>query len=142
MILQKEIRKFSKKWDIPQDTVDKDYVLGHFLSEIYQHFEDKIIFKGGTCLRKCYFPDYRFSEDLDFTARSKTFTLKNKSLKDIFKNAVILSLDNIIFSLLWFLSIFLLTVILFVIGIGLPAGFIGIIGLLIILGTKEMLAKY
>ena len=23
---------------------------------------------GGTCLRKCYFPDYRFSEDLDFTA--------------------------------------------------------------------------
>jgi len=86
MILQKEIRKFSKEWNIPQDTVDKDYVLGHFLSEIYQHFEDKIIFKGGTCLRKCYFPDYRFSEDLDFTARSKTFTLKNKSLKDICKN--------------------------------------------------------
>jgi len=66
----------------------------------------------------------------------------DKSLKDILKNAVILSLDNIIFSLLWFLAIFLLTVILFVIGIGLPAGFIGIVGLLIILGTKEMLAKY
>ena len=27
-----------------------------------------LMFKGGTCLRKCYFPDYRFSEDLDFTA--------------------------------------------------------------------------
>ncbi|MFN2340764.1 MAG: hypothetical protein ABR547_05795 [Halanaerobium sp.] len=66
----------------------------------------------------------------------------DKSLKDILKNAVILSLDNIIFSLLWFLAIFLLTVILFVIGIGLPAGFIGIVGLLIILGTKEMLTKY
>lgn len=66
----------------------------------------------------------------------------DKSLTDILKNAVILSLDNIIFSLLWFLAIFLLTVILFVIGIGLPAGFIGIVGLLIILGTKEMLAKY
>jgi len=25
-----------------------------------------MIFKGGTCLKKCYFPDYRFSEDLDF----------------------------------------------------------------------------
>lgn len=25
------------------------------------------MFKGGTCLRKCYFRDYRFSEDLDFT---------------------------------------------------------------------------
>ena len=66
----------------------------------------------------------------------------DKSFKDILKNAVILSLDNIIFSLLWFLAIFLLTVILFVIGIGLPAGFIGIVGLLIIKGTKEMLAKY
>lgn len=66
----------------------------------------------------------------------------DRSLKDILKNAVILSLDNIIFSLLWFLAIFLISVILFVIGIGLPAGFIGIIGLLIIHGTKEMLAKY
>ncbi len=26
------------------------------------------MFKGGTCLRKCYFPDYRFSEDIDLTA--------------------------------------------------------------------------
>jgi predicted nucleotidyltransferase component of viral defense system len=26
-----------------------------------------LIFKGGTCLRKCYFGNYRFSEDLDFT---------------------------------------------------------------------------
>jgi hypothetical protein len=24
-------------------------------------------FKGGTCLKKCYFETYRFSEDLDFT---------------------------------------------------------------------------
>jgi hypothetical protein len=66
----------------------------------------------------------------------------DRSLKDILKNAVILSLDNIIFSLLWFLAIFLLSIILFVTGIGLPAGFIGIIGILIIQGTKEMLAKY
>lgn len=28
----------------------------------------RLIFKGGTCLRKCYFDGYRFSEDLDFTA--------------------------------------------------------------------------
>ena len=67
---------------------------------------------------------------------------EDRSLKDILKNAVILSLDNIIFSLLWFLAILLITVILFVTGIGLPSGFIGIIGLLIIQGTKAMLAKY
>jgi len=27
----------------------------------------KWVFKGGTCLKKCYFETYRFSEDLDFT---------------------------------------------------------------------------
>ena len=29
--------------------------------------QDDWIFKGGTCLKKCYFESYRFSEDLDFT---------------------------------------------------------------------------
>ena len=28
---------------------------------------DTWLFKGGTCLKKCYFETYRFSEDLDFT---------------------------------------------------------------------------
>lgn len=28
---------------------------------------ERLLFKGGTALKKCYFPDYRFSEDLDFT---------------------------------------------------------------------------
>ena len=28
---------------------------------------DSWVFKGGTCLKKCYFETYRFSEDLDFT---------------------------------------------------------------------------
>lgn len=27
----------------------------------------KMNFKGGTCLKKCFFDNYRFSEDLDFT---------------------------------------------------------------------------
>lgn len=27
----------------------------------------RLLFKGGTALKKCYFPEYRFSEDLDFT---------------------------------------------------------------------------
>ncbi len=29
--------------------------------------ESNWIFKGGTCLKKCYFETYSFSEDLDFT---------------------------------------------------------------------------
>ena len=67
---------------------------------------------------------------------------EDRSLKDIFKNAVILSLDNVIFSLLWFLSILLLSALLIVTGVGLPVGFLGIVGVLILKGTKEILAKY
>ena len=39
------------------------------LAGIYQHtaLSEAWIFKGGTCLKKCYFETYRFSEDLDFT---------------------------------------------------------------------------
>lgn len=65
-----------------------------------------------------------------------------KSLKDIFKNAIVLSLDNIVFSLVWFLALFSISFLLLMIGIGLPTAFIGIIGTLILKGNKEMLAKY
>jgi predicted nucleotidyltransferase component of viral defense system len=29
------------------------------------------VFKGGACLKKCYFETYRFSEDLDFSLRDE-----------------------------------------------------------------------
>ena len=29
--------------------------------------KENLIFKGGTALKKCYFGNYRFSEDLDLT---------------------------------------------------------------------------
>lgn len=48
--------------------VDLDYTLGCLLAALFrQRWADVLLFKGGTCLRKCYFADYRFSEDLDFT---------------------------------------------------------------------------
>jgi len=34
--------------------------------------KDILAFKGGTAIKKCYIPDYRFSEDLDFTLREET----------------------------------------------------------------------
>jgi len=51
------------------NVVEKDYVLGWVLAGMYNHPEiaDKWVFKGGTCLKECYFETYRFSEDLDFT---------------------------------------------------------------------------
>lgn len=85
MILQKEIATLAEKLKIPKSTIDKDWVLGHFLAAIYSdpELKEALVFKGGTCLRKCWFPDYRFSEDLDFTSRTSSFQLTRKHLEAI-----------------------------------------------------------
>ena len=80
---QKEIEHIALQKDILKATIDKDWVLGHLLNAIYS-FEDiknNFVFKGGTCLKKCYFQDYRFSEDLDFTLLDKEFPI-NPNLFD------------------------------------------------------------
>lgn len=69
MIEKHEILKVAKSLGLQPTTIEKDYVLGWVLMGIQMHSEchEKWIFKGGTCLKKCYFDNYRFSEDLDFT---------------------------------------------------------------------------
>lgn len=51
--------------------LETDYVLSWVLAGVgsIQELRNNLIFKGGTALKKCYFGDYRFSEDLDFSAR-------------------------------------------------------------------------
>ncbi len=85
MILQREILQRAQEWKVPPNTVDKDYVLGHFLSVFAAHNKEELVFKGGTCLRKCYIENYRFSEDLDFTSLDKDFILDQKALQSIAK---------------------------------------------------------
>ncbi|MDD4985322.1 MAG: nucleotidyl transferase AbiEii/AbiGii toxin family protein [Dehalococcoidales bacterium] len=55
----------------PQYVLEKDYALSYLLAGIASvpSLAESLVFKGGTCLRKAYFPGYRFSEDLDFTSR-------------------------------------------------------------------------
>src|SRR5260221_3375479 len=69
MISKAEILETAAKVGLRPDVVEKDYDLGWTLAGISAHQElrEKWIFKGGTCLKKCYFETYRFSEDLDFT---------------------------------------------------------------------------
>ncbi len=69
MIDQQEIRDFSREFGLAANVIEKDYVLGWMLAGIAAHPEigQSWVFKGGTCLKKCYFETYRFSEDLDFT---------------------------------------------------------------------------
>lgn len=63
---------FSREFGLAAQVIEKDYVLGWLLAGISQHavLGSEWIFKGGTCLKKCYFETYRFSEDLDFTIKS------------------------------------------------------------------------
>lgn len=47
----------------------KDYAIGYLLSAIAAEtsLASTLVMKGGTALKKLYFSNYRFSEDLDFT---------------------------------------------------------------------------
>jgi len=70
-MIQKEIIEFvSSKTGIKnKGLIEKDIILHRLLLELTNacEFADNYVFKGGTCLTKCHFGYYRFSEDLDFT---------------------------------------------------------------------------
>lgn len=69
MITKQDILSRAAQWQLRPEVVEKDYVLGWLLAGIAQHpiISKHWIFKGGTCIKKCYFETYRFSEDLDFS---------------------------------------------------------------------------
>ena len=69
MIPKQEIMALAAELQLQAQVVEKDYALGWFLAGISAHpvIGPRWVFKGGTCLKKCYFETYRFSEHLDFT---------------------------------------------------------------------------
>lgn len=75
MILQSQISKLSNRLlkenggrRIPESVLERDYCIAWFLIGLSRvPLRNKLVFKGGTALRRCYFSEYRFSEDLDFT---------------------------------------------------------------------------
>lgn len=71
MINLDEIRSVAARIRLANTVVEKDYALGWLLWGIHHHpiAGQDWVFKGGTCLKKCYFETYRFSEDLDFSYR-------------------------------------------------------------------------
>lgn len=68
MIEREEIEAQSKSLDVHIANVERDYVFGWLLKAFYEHpfLARHLIFKGGNCMRKAYYPDTRFSADLDF----------------------------------------------------------------------------
>mgnify|MGYP003564919795 FL=1 len=69
MITKAELLSLAQEKSLRPDIVEKDYVLGWVLAGISAHpkLKNDWLFKGGTCLKKCFFETFRFSEDLDFT---------------------------------------------------------------------------
>ena len=68
MISLNEIQQVAAEANADIAVIEKDYMLSWVLKGIFEsNLADGLVFKGGTALRKAYFEDYRFSEDLDFT---------------------------------------------------------------------------
>lgn len=74
MIKPGEIQKKSSAVKVRDQQIEKDYILSWILKGVSQHeqLSKNIVFKGGTVLKKVYFVEYRFSEDLDFTLLDNT----------------------------------------------------------------------
>lgn len=104
MIPQKQISILSNRLlkenggrRIPESVLERDYCIAWFLIGLARtSLKNKLIFKGGTALRRCYFSDYRFSEDLDFTLLTQlSFEELQKELEPVYKK--IKSASNIAF---------------------------------------------
>jgi len=69
MISTTELHQFAESEGLRFDQAEKDYII---LWLLYGLTRPELTpkgwaFKGGTCLRHCYYEGYRFSEDLDFS---------------------------------------------------------------------------
>lgn len=76
MIKTAEIQQKARKVGVRDQQIEKDYILTWILKGVSQHekLSTSIVFKGGTVLKKIYFSNYRFSEDLDFTLLNNKFS--------------------------------------------------------------------
>ncbi len=78
MISTAELHQFAEKEGLRFDQAEKDYIILWLLFGLTQpDWAPKgWAFKGGTCLRHCYYAGYRFSEDLDFSGEPQGRPLK------------------------------------------------------------------
>src|SRR5271157_1289954 len=88
-----DMKRRAAKEGVPQAIVEKDYALSVALNAIAEsELAGQLVFKGGTALKKVYFSQARYSEDLDFTALKLSrerildhlrMTLENKEIEGI-----------------------------------------------------------
>ena len=73
MINYFQIQRLASEQGVPEEIIEKDYLIELVLFYLAKegYFKEKLIFRGATALKKVYYPDYRFSEDLDFLLEDK-----------------------------------------------------------------------
>jgi predicted nucleotidyltransferase component of viral defense system len=71
VISKSELQRLANREKVALGVLEKDYVLTEVLKalSLVASLSNLLVFKGGTALRKVYFADWRYSEDLDFTAK-------------------------------------------------------------------------
>ena len=71
MLSRAELQRLANREKVALGVLEKDYVLTEVLKALsqLQVLRESFVFKGGTALRKVYFPSWRYSEDLDFTVK-------------------------------------------------------------------------
>jgi len=76
MIKPSEIQNKARTVVVRDQQIEKDYILSWILQGVAENenLAKALAFKGGTVLKKAYFKDYRFSEDLDFTLLNDEIT--------------------------------------------------------------------
>jgi predicted nucleotidyltransferase component of viral defense system len=72
MITRDEINQKSLEFGIHRANVQRDYLIGWILHSVYSQspLGHSLVLKGGNCFRKAYFPNTRFSADLDFSTQA------------------------------------------------------------------------
>jgi len=73
MISYFQIQRLASQKEVSEDIIEKDYFIElilYYLSDD-DFFNERVVFRGDTALKKIYFSDYRYSEDLDFLIKDK-----------------------------------------------------------------------
>lgn len=72
MIDYRLVQKTREKIGIPEETIEKDYLIEVLLNYLVgdSFLRQELILRGGTAIKKVYFPEFRYSEDLDFIVKN------------------------------------------------------------------------
>jgi predicted nucleotidyltransferase component of viral defense system len=71
MLSKADLQRLANRQRVALGILEKDYVLTEVVKALSRVpvLNKDFVFKGGTALRKVYFPNWRYSEDLDFTVK-------------------------------------------------------------------------